>query len=158
MPRSRSIRSAARCSSSAARAPACAVATTPARASTAARCSGADALAISPDGAIVYAAAKDVDAVAVLQRDPTTGALSQQAGLTGCIRLSGGLGCATARSLAQPSALVIAPGGRDLYVASGSGNAISVLQRDTATGLLIQPAGTAGCIGQGIADCTRRRC
>ena len=115
---------------------------------------GADALAISPDGAIVYAAAKDVDAVAVLQRDPTTGALSQQAGLTGCIRLSGGLGCATARSLAQPSALVIAPGGRDLYVASGSGNAISVLQRDTATGLLIQPAGTAGCIGQGIADCT----
>ena len=115
---------------------------------------GADALAISPDGAIVYAAAKDVDAVAVLQRDPTTGALSQQAGLTGCIRLSGGLGCATARSLAQPSALVIAPGGRDLYVASGSGNAISVLQRDAATGLMIQPAGTAGCIGQGIADCT----
>ena len=115
---------------------------------------GADALAISPDGAIVYAAAKDVDAVAVLQRDPTTGALSQQAGLTGCIRLSGGLGCATARSLAQPSALAIAPGGRDLYVASGSGNAISVLQRDAATGLLIQPAGTAGCIGQGIADCT----
>ena len=115
---------------------------------------GADALAISPDGAIVYAAAKDVDAVAVLQRDPTTGALSQQAGLTGCIRLSGGLGCATARSLAQPSALVIAPGGRDLYVASASGNAISVLQRDAATGLLIQPAGTAGCIGQGIADCT----
>jgi len=115
---------------------------------------GADALAISPDGAIVYAAAKDVDAVAVLQRDPTTGALSQQAGLTGCIRLSGGLGCATARSMAQPSALVIAPGGRDLYVASGSGNAISVLQRDAATGLMIQPAGTAGCIGQGIADCT----
>ena len=115
---------------------------------------GADALAISPDGAIVYAAAKDVDAVAVLQRDPTTGALSQQAGLTGCIRLSGGLGCATARSIAQPSALVIAPGGRDLYVASGSGNAISVLQRDAATGLMIQPAGTAGCIGQGIADCT----
>jgi DNA-binding beta-propeller fold protein YncE len=115
---------------------------------------GADALAISPDGAIVYAAAKDVDAVAVLQRDPTTGALSQQAGLTGCIRLSGGLGCATARSLAQPSALAIAPGGRDLYVASASGNAISLLQRDAATGLMIQPAGTAGCIGQGIADCT----
>ena len=115
---------------------------------------GADALAISPDGAIVYAAAKDVDAIAVLQRDPTTGALSQQAGLTGCIRLSGGLGCATARSLAQPSALVIAPGGRDLYVASASGNAISLLQRDAATGLMIQSAGTAGCIGQGIADCT----
>ncbi|HET6174233.1 MAG TPA: Ig-like domain-containing protein [Gaiellales bacterium] len=115
---------------------------------------GTDALAISPDGAIVYAAAKDVDAVAVLQRDPTTGALSQQPGQTGCIRLAGGLGCATARALAQPSALAIGPGGRDLYVASASGNAVSLLQRDAVTGLLIQPAGTAGCIGQGIADCS----
>jgi DNA-binding beta-propeller fold protein YncE len=115
---------------------------------------GADALAISPDGAILYAAAKDIDAVAVLQRDPTTGALSQQPGQSGCIRLSGGLGCATARSLAQPSALAIAPGGRDLYVASQSGNAVSLLQRDAATGILIQPAGAAGCIGQGIADCS----
>ena len=115
---------------------------------------GADALAISPDGATVYAAAKDIDAVAVLQRDATTGALSQQPGQTGCIRLGGGLGCATARALAQPSALALAPGGRDLYVASASGNAISLLQRDAATGLLIQPAGTAGCIGQGIADCS----
>ena len=115
---------------------------------------GADALAISPDGAIVYAAAKDIDAVAVLQRDPTTGALSQQPGQTGCIRLGGGLGCATARALAQPSALAIAAGGRDLYVASSSGNAIALLQRDAATGLLIQPAGAAGCIGQGVADCS----
>jgi DNA-binding beta-propeller fold protein YncE len=115
---------------------------------------GTDALAISPDGAIVYAAAKNVDAVAVLQRDATTGALSQQPGQTGCIRLAGGLGCATARALAQPSALAIAPGGRDLYVASASGNAVSLLQRDVATGLMIQPAGTAGCIGQGIADCS----
>jgi DNA-binding beta-propeller fold protein YncE len=115
---------------------------------------GADALAISPDGAILYAAAKDIDAVAVLLRDPTTGALSQQPGQTGCIRLGGGLGCATARALAQPSALAIAPGGRDLYVASASGNAVSLLQRDAATGMMIQPAGTAGCIGQGIADCS----
>jgi hypothetical protein len=115
---------------------------------------GADALAISPDGAIVYAAAKDIDAVAVLQRDPTTGALSQQPGQTGCIRLGGGLGCATARALAQPSALAIAAGGRDLYVASASGNAIALRQRDAATGLLIQPAGAAGCIGQGVADCS----
>ena len=114
---------------------------------------GADALAISPDGAIVYAAAKDIDAVAVLQRNPATGALSQQPGPTGCIRLSGGLGCTAARALAAPSAIALAAGGRDLYVASASGNAVSLLQRDAATGLLIQPAGAAGCIGQGIADC-----
>ena len=30
---------------------------------------------------------------------------------------------------------------------------MSLLQRDAATGLLIQPAGAAGCIGQGIPDC-----
>ncbi len=114
---------------------------------------GVDALAIAPDGATLYAAAKDADAVAVLQRDATTGALTQQPGPTGCIRLAGGLGCTTGRALAQPSALAIAPGGRDVYVASASGNAVSILQRDPAGGLLSQPAGVAGCIGQGVADC-----
>jgi DNA-binding beta-propeller fold protein YncE len=114
---------------------------------------GVDALAISPDGATLYAAAKDADAVSVLQRDATTGALTQQPGPTGCIRLAGGLGCTTGRALAQPSALAIAAGGRDIYVASGSGNAVSILQRDPASGTLLQPAGVAGCIGQGATDC-----
>ncbi len=101
---------------------------------------GADALAISPDGLTLYAAAKNADAVAILQRDATTGALSQQPGLNGCTRLAGGLGCTTARSLAQPSALAIGANGRDVYVASSAGNAVSILQRD-ATGALAQPAG-----------------
>ena len=114
---------------------------------------GVDGLAIAPDGLTLYAAAKSVDAVAVLQRDSATGALSQQAGLNGCTRLAGGLGCTTGRALAQPSAIVVAANGRDVYVASSAGNAVSLLQRD-ATGALVQPAGTAGCIGQGIADCT----
>ncbi len=114
---------------------------------------GTDALVISPDGTTLYAAAKDADAVSVLQRDATTGALTQQPGPTGCIRLAGGLGCTTGRALAQPSALAIAAGGRDIYVASATGNAVSILQRDPASGTLVQPAGIAGCIGQGIADC-----
>jgi DNA-binding beta-propeller fold protein YncE len=114
---------------------------------------GADALAIAPDGLTVYAAAKNADAVAILQRNATTGALTQQPGLNGCTRLAGGLGCTTGRSLAQPSALAIAANGRDLYVASSAGNAVSILQRD-GTGALVQPAGVAGCIAQGIADCT----
>jgi DNA-binding beta-propeller fold protein YncE len=114
---------------------------------------GVDALAIAPDGVTLYAAAKDADAVSVLQRDATTGALTQQPGPTGCIRVAGGLGCTTGRAIAQPSALAIAAGGRDIYVASASGNAISILQRDPASGTLVQPAGIAGCIGQGIADC-----
>lgn len=113
---------------------------------------GVDALAIAPDGLTVFAAAKDVDAVAILQRDATTGALSQQPGLNGCTRLGGGLGCTTARALAQPSAIAVAANGRDVYVASAAGNAVAFLQRD-GTGALGQPAGVAGCIGQGIADC-----
>jgi DNA-binding beta-propeller fold protein YncE len=112
---------------------------------------GVDALAITADGTALYAAGKDANAVALLQRDATTGALSQQPGPAGCIRLGGGLGCSTGRALAQPTALAVAPGGRDLYVAS-AGNSVSLLQRD-ATGALVQPAGAAGCIGQGIADC-----
>ncbi len=112
---------------------------------------GVDALAIAPDGATLYAASKDANAVAVFQRDATTGGLSQQPGPTGCIRLGGGLSCATGRALGQLTAIAIAPGGRDIYAAS-AGNAVSLLQRD-ATGLLVQPAGIAGCIGQGVADC-----
>ena len=106
-----------------------------------------------PTALTLYAAAKNADAVAVLQRDATTGSLSQQPGLNGCTRLAGGLGCTTARSLAQPSALAIGANGRDVYVASSAGNAVSILQRD-ATGALVQPAGVAGCIAQGVADCT----
>ena len=114
---------------------------------------GVDSLALSPDGLTLFAASKDADAVAILQRDGTTGGLSQQPGLNGCTRLAGGLGCTTARSLSQPSAVVVAPNGRDVYVASSAGNAVAILQRD-ATGALVQPAGVAGCIGQGIADCS----
>jgi DNA-binding beta-propeller fold protein YncE len=114
---------------------------------------GADGLAISPDGLTLYVAAKNADAVAVLQRDATTGALSQQAGLSGCTRLAGGLGCTTGRALSAPSAIVSAANGRDVYAASSTGNAVAILQRD-GTGTLVQPAGMAGCIGQGIADCT----
>ena len=112
---------------------------------------GVDSLAIAPDGATLYAAARGANAVAVLHRDATTGALSQQPGPTGCIRQGGGLGCTTGRALTEPTALAIAPGGRDVYVAS-AGNAVALLQRD-ATGLLTQPAAAGGCIGQGLPDC-----
>ena len=132
-PRSRSTRPAARCCSSAASRPASAAATTPAPARPVARSRASTRSRSRPTALTLYAAAKDADAVAVLQRDATTGALTQQPGPTGCIRLAGGLGCTTGRALAQPSALAIAAGGRDIYVASASGNAVSILQRDAAT-------------------------
>ena len=117
---------------------------------------GVDALAISPDGATLYAAAKDADAVvgpAARRHDRRADAAARPDRLH---RVAGGLGCTTGRALAQPSALAIAAGGRDIYVASASGNAVSILQRDPASGNLMQPAGVAGCIGQGVADCARR--
>ena len=116
---------------------------------------GADALAISPDGAIALRGreGRRRGRRPAARRRPPARSRSSPA-RPAASASAGGLGCATARALAQPSALAIAPGGRDLYVASASGNAISLLQRDAATGLLIQPAGAAGCIGQGIADCS----
>src|SRR4029077_11513246 len=59
----------------------------------------------------------------------------------------------TARALAQPSAIAVAAGGRDLYVASASGNAVSLLQRDAATRPLRPPPAAPGCAAQGIPDC-----
>ena len=54
---------------------------------------GANDVAVSPDGASVYVASFDSDAVAIFDRDPTTGALTQKAGTAGCVSETGTGGC-----------------------------------------------------------------
>ena len=46
-------------------------------------------VAVSPDGKSVYVASHDSDAVARLNRNPTTGAITQPAGTAGCISETG---------------------------------------------------------------------
>ena len=45
--------------------------------------------------------------------------------------------------------MAVAPGGKSVYVASLGSNAVARLSRNTTTGAITQPAGTAGCISEG---------
>lgn len=103
-------------------------------------------VAVSPGGGSVYVTSARADAVAVFRRSPLTGALRQLRGHGGCVRRGGAGGCAGARALADPSAIVVSPDGRNVYVASFGSNAIAVFGRSRSTGALHQLAGRAGCV------------
>ena len=44
--------------------------------------------------------------------------------------------------------MAVSPDGKSVYVASFNSNAVARLNRNTTTGALTQPAGTAGCISE----------
>jgi DNA-binding beta-propeller fold protein YncE len=104
----------------------------------------ASRVVVSPDGKNVYLASQGSSAIAIFDRDPATGALTQKPGTAGCVSNSGGV-CEKARALDTPRELAISPDGRNLYVAAQISDAVTVFERDEA-GSLRQDAGTAGCI------------
>jgi DNA-binding beta-propeller fold protein YncE len=123
------------------------------------------AVVVSPDGANVYLASRASAAVAVFDRDPSTGALSQKAGKAGCIAEKGGTDCTDGHALFEVDGLAISPDGRNLYTTSsatsiealapellGPGN-VAILARDPATGALTQE----GCLydGDSEGECQR---
>ena len=117
-------------------------------------CAAARALAspeevtVSPDSRFVLIASMRSSAVSVLAQGPE--GLSQAEGAAGCIANGGGSeGCAPGRGLAGPVDLAVTRDGRNVYVASSIGDAIAILARNRATGVLSQAPGRAGCISQG---------
>ena len=115
---------------------------------------GAQAVAVSPDGTSVYVAASSSDAVARFDRDTTTGAITQPAGTAGCISETGAGPCADGHGLDGPLSVTVSPDGKSVYVASSTSDAVARLNRDTTTGAIGQPAGTAGCVSEtGTGTC-----
>jgi DNA-binding beta-propeller fold protein YncE len=105
-------------------------------------------VAVSPDSRFVLVAAMRSSAVSVLAQGPA--GLSQAEGAAGCIANGGGAeGCAAGRGLAGPVDLAVTRDGRNVYAAASVGDAIAILRRDRATGVLSQAPGRAGCISQG---------
>jgi DNA-binding beta-propeller fold protein YncE len=119
---------------------------------------GPSGMVLSPDGTKLYVASPGSDAVAVLGRNPTTGALGQDSGANGCIQQTGADVCRDGRGLVDMSQLALSPDGSSLYA---SGNGISgpnaggvTLLVPGATGLT-EAANTTACFQQGSdAECT----
>ena len=101
-------------------------------------------LVMSPDGRQIYTGPA---IIGVFQRD-ANGDLSQPAGTAGCIANLGAQGCAAGANLGAGRQFTITPDGRSIYGSGGASvNAITVIDRDPATGLLAQKPGAAGCFG-----------
>lgn len=108
-------------------------------------------LSITPDGRHAYAAQYSADGVAVLDRDPATGLLSQPAGLDGCISNDGGSQagagtCRNVRAIEGAFDTMVSKDGTTLWVMGYSSYSIAAFRIDPATGALTQLPGLQGCI------------
>lgn len=115
----------------------------------------------SADGEYLYAMGNR-NGIAILQRDATTGALSQAPGTDGCIAdasvITAGSAfenCAPARGMTETFKDLVV-GSTTAYLMSPN-QGILVFNRNASTGALAQPADTSGCLTNtgfsGIADC-----
>lgn len=94
---------------------------------------GAAALTISRDGRNLYVAAAASNAVAILRRDPRTGALRQLANRAGCISETGTNGaCRDGTGLWGAAAVTLPRDGRHAYAAGFFSSAVSIFTRAPA--------------------------
>jgi DNA-binding beta-propeller fold protein YncE len=108
---------------------------------------GATALQVSADGRSVYVVASTGDAVAVFDRDPSTGVLTQKAGTAGCASHTGSGGdCVASPPLDFPVDVRVSADGASVYVAALSDDALAIFDRDPTTGALARKEGTGGCL------------
>jgi DNA-binding beta-propeller fold protein YncE len=100
-----------------------------------------EGLAVTEGGSAIYAAAATSSAVDVLSRDPSTGALSQGTGASGCITASAVAGCALGYEFAGVNALAVAPTGGDVYATSLFSNSLTTFRPISGGIGLSQPPG-----------------
>jgi DNA-binding beta-propeller fold protein YncE len=103
-----------------------------------------EGMAVSPDGGSVYVASAVSNAVAILVRDPDTGALDQGTDGAGCIVDEALAGCTTGYVLAGANAVAVSADGDDAYVTSLLSNSVTSFARSGTT--LTQKPGTSGCM------------
>jgi DNA-binding beta-propeller fold protein YncE len=95
-----------------------------------------EGMAISKNGNTVYTAAVTSQAIGFLQRNASTGALTE----TGCITSNEVAGCARGYEFEGVNALAVAPKGGDVYATSLTSNSLTTF-RPTESGTLSQPPG-----------------
>jgi fibronectin-binding autotransporter adhesin len=103
-----------------------------------------EGLAVTATGA--YTGSALSNAVAVLARDPSTGALAQPTGGSGCIVDVALTGCTTGFEVKGANAVAVSPGGKDVYVTSLFSNSVTSFTRAIPAGGLTQKPAPAGCL------------
>lgn len=101
-----------------------------------------EGLAIPGNGESVYTGSALSNAVAVLTRDPSTGALTQATNGSGCIVDAPLTGCITGVQLAGANAVAVSSDDRQAYVTSLLSNSVTSFNHGTLT----QKQGTAACL------------
>ncbi len=105
-----------------------------------------EGLAVSRNGGDVYAASALSNALAVLGRDPETGALTQLAEGGGCLSDPVLAGCGAGREIGGANAVATSPGSEVVYVTSLFSNSVTAFAPITATLGLAQKEGVTGCV------------
>jgi DNA-binding beta-propeller fold protein YncE len=105
------------------------------------------AMDLSPDGRTLYVISTESDSIAVFDRDPSTGVLTQKPGTAGCASHTGSGGdCALSPPLNLPVDVLVSGDGASVYVVALSDDALTIFARDRMTGALARKAGTGGCL------------
>ena len=94
------------------------------------------------------------NAVARLDRNTTSGPITQLDGRAGCISETGAGLCANGHALNQPYGVAVSRDGKSVYIASQISDAVARLNRNLTSGAIAQPSGTAGCVSEtGAGTC-----
>jgi DNA-binding beta-propeller fold protein YncE len=102
-------------------------------------------VATSPDGANVYVLSQNSNAIAIFDRNPTTGALTQKLGTAGCVSETGTAGaCQDGHGLGNPSGVAVSSDGKSVYVTASTNDAVLNFDRNTTNGELSE----TGCISR----------
>lgn len=100
-------------------------------------------MALTPDGHWLYVASS-YPGILIFRRNPSTGALTQLSGTTGCITADGssqdGPGTCQKQPLVGSGGISFSPDGRFLYLAQAAGDAVRLVAfaRNTTTGRLTE--------------------
>ncbi len=85
--------------------------------------------------------------IAIFDRDPVTGDLTQKPGTAGCITATGHGGqCQTGIAVDGANSMALSSDGGNLYVSATNSDAVAIFDVDPETGEIDQKAGAAGCI------------
>jgi DNA-binding beta-propeller fold protein YncE len=95
-------------------------------------------VAVAPGGTHAYGLSHESLAIIQFDRNPASGQLTPRA----CVGQAGGA-CSGVTALGAPNGIVISPDGANVYVSSGG--AVTVFDRNPATGALTQKPGVTGC-------------